>query len=153
MSDASPGAAKSPLTSPEAAVRVARIVWAALLIGVVGFLALAVFLPRASTVEAPPPLLFWVSLGVSVVLLPASFLTREAIWGKARTAAGVAPYAWFTGGMAQQAMCEGASFLGSTVTLISASPWPAAIPALIGLVGLVLGRPATDELDATPPPR
>jgi hypothetical protein len=128
----------------------ARVVWAALVVGVVAFLALSVSytISREGASKELADLLFWVAVGLTGTLVPASWFARAAIHARARGEDGVLPpQAWFTGHVVQWALCEGAAFFGATATLLAVDKWPAAIPAVVGIVGLLYGYPTGSDLD------
>ena len=100
-----------PQLNPRQALIVIRIIWAALLMGVLVFAAVVLFVvpPPAS---APDPLiartLLYVAVAMLCVLVPVGWLIRGFIWRAGRTEDGtVSVGAYNTGNIIQLAMCEG----------------------------------------------
>lgn len=141
-----PGAPASPY-SPEATLRVARIIWIALVLGVAVFGGVVVVAPIEHSRGPSPDLLFWIAVGMAAVMVPISFLLRSVVHGKARTENGVAHGPWLTGNILQWALCEGAAFFGLVVTMMSDALWPALVPPLVALLGMLVGFPAGSDLD------
>jgi hypothetical protein len=132
---------------------VARIVWSMLVLGVVAFLAVALFLTTAGREDdaASGNVLFWVAVGMLAVNLPLSFVLRAMIHRRARGADDrIAPGPWFQGHIVSWALVEGAALFGATVTLLSPDKWPAALVPAVGVAALLAGFPSGSDLEGGP---
>src|SRR5687768_15733105 len=110
--------------TPRQALLTLRIVWFALLAGEAAFFAVvALFiLPQNVITKEPQSVLTWISLGMCVAIIPAMFMIRQSIFGRARGAHGggggsgaIPPGPFATGNIIFWAGCEGVAFFGLVV--------------------------------------
>jgi hypothetical protein len=129
----------------------ARIIWAALVVGVVLFLAVVLFVVPPQSQPDGGNVLLWVAAGLTAVNLPLAWIVRSTIHARARGANDrVAPGVWFTGNLVHWALCEGAAFFGAVVTMLSEERFPALVVPLVALGGLLLGYPTGSDLEEGP---
>jgi hypothetical protein len=121
--------------SPAKVLLTMRIMWAALLIGPILFMAVIIFmiLPNAKRPIHPQPILNWVSFALPAMMIPVAFVIRRLIFSRARTEAGIPPAAYSTGNIVLWASCEGCAFLALVVAMLNASLWPTIIVVAIAL--------------------
>jgi hypothetical protein len=129
---------------PHAVLRTAKIIWSALVAGVLVFGGVVAFLtirPRSVPPHVGDDLsmyLFYVSLGFSILAVPMAIFARGQIFKAGWAGDIVRPMAYFQGSIVAWAMCDGAALAGLVVCLVSQSMWPYAISTAIGLGGLLL---------------
>lgn len=114
-----------------------RIIWLALLLGQLAFMAVVflLILPNASTRRGlqPQPALSWVPFLLLVTVVPAAFFMRRLILRRSTTAAGIRPAAFSTGNIVFWATCEGCAFFGLIAIMINGKLWPTIIAVAIAL--------------------
>lgn len=133
---------------PRAALLTMRIMWAALLLGPMLFMAviILVILPNAKRPIHPQPILNWVSFALPVMMIPAAFIIRRLIFSRSRTDAGIPPAAYSTGNIVLWASCEGCAFFGLVAAMLNASLWPTIIVVAIALSLQALTFPLESNL-------
>ena len=126
-----------PITlPPPKSLAVIRIIWAALLIGPLLFMAVIILivLPNAKRPLHPPPVaLTWAAFAVPAMMIPVAFIVRRMLFTRSRTEAGIPVAAYSTGNIVFWASCEGCAFLGLVVAMLTGSLWPTIIPVAIAL--------------------
>lgn len=124
---------RDPSTSPGVRLMNLRIIWGALLMGQLTFLAVIVLVVwnRQSPAAAPDPrvldLLFYVSVGMLLTMVTTGFLIRSFVYRKGRAFTGtdaVSGGAYASGNIVLWALCEGASFFGLVGAMLNCRPWP-----------------------------
>jgi hypothetical protein len=126
-----------------------RIIWAALLVGQLFFLAIIIFVmwpSNAHTSDARTlTLLFYISVAMLVMSAPIAWFVRGAIYrgGRVRagTDSGVPPQAYVTGNIVFLSMFEGASFVGLVGMFLNGRSWPHLVVPLIAMAIQVLNFP------------
>jgi len=126
--------------TPRRALMTMRIIWLALIMGQLVFLAviILVILPNnRSRAVTPQPLLFWVNAGMLATFVPAAFVVRSIIFRQKETQGGIPVGAYATGNIIFWAACEGVSMFGLVVAVLNGSLWPT-----IAIVAIALGLQA-----------
>ncbi len=139
---------KQSQLSPQRALLVQRIIWTALLMGQLVFLAIICFLLKSGNMTLQPAtghLLFLVSAAMLAAMLPIGWLIRRQII-QAGSDGLVAVSAYSTGNLIFYAMCEGPSFAGLIGILIGGSFWPNLVVPLIAMAVQALHFPAAMNL-------
>ena len=85
----------------------ARIIWAALVFGVVSFFAVVLFVvPTSQTPADGGNVFLWVAIALTATNLTLAWILRSTIHARARGPNDrVAPRAWFTGNLVHWALC------------------------------------------------
>src|SRR4051794_28596393 len=96
-----------------------RIIWAAMLMGEVSFMFIALVLGPKMNSQVDVTLLAQICAGMLLVMVPTAFVIRGVVYRKGTQDGGVSPAAYMTGNIIFWAMCEGVSFFGLVVTLLS----------------------------------
>lgn len=134
--------------SPRQAILVQRVIWAALLVGQLAFLAVIWFLLKSGNVSLQPAtghLLFLVSAAMLAGMLPIAWLIRRAMIRPGSDGL-VSTGAYGTGNIVFYAMCEGPSFAGLIGILLGGVFWPNLIVPLIAMAAQILHFPAALNL-------
>jgi hypothetical protein len=132
-----------------------RIIWAALLMGQLFFLAIIVLViwpsRRATAVIPDVATLFYAAVIMLVMAGPVAWFVRGAIYrsGRARVdavapnvgRAPVPPQAYVTGNIVFLAMFEGASFVGLVCMMLSGRPLPSVVVPAVAMAIQVLNFP------------
>jgi hypothetical protein len=127
---------------------VLRIIWAALWMGEVMFLVVATIVAAAP--DPPQPgttqLLFYLALGMLVVMAPVAYILRLTTYARGRQGDGtIAPGAYATGNIIFWAMFEGVGMFAIVGVLLNGGRGPhlliAAIAIAVHLVNFPTGRP------------
>ncbi len=131
--------------TPAQALLTTRILWAALLAGQLVFLAvIAVMMSQGSLKPVEPQLtmtLFAVALGAIILAIPLGYFLRGQIYKKHWRENIVEPRGYVTGNLVLLALCEGPAMLALVACLLSASFWPALLPALLAMGIQILNFP------------
>ena len=120
-----------------------RIIWGALLMGQIMFL--AVVLTIGPKQEKPDPSMSNVLLYAAVAMLattvPIAFVVRSIIYRKGQTDAGVEAGAYATGNIIFWAMCEGCGFFGLVGGLLNQGRGPHLFVAAVAIALIVVNFP------------
>lgn len=138
------GSDQLPTLSKGAAMRVARIVWAAMLVGQVAFLFVIVALWNSESFLTDPKtgrLLFLVSLVMLIGLVPLAYFIRGQVYKKNWVDRAVTPNGYLTGNVVFLAVCEAVSFTGLVATLLYGEFWPAILPSVGAMVVQAVNLP------------
>ena len=132
--------------TPDAALITIRIIWGAMIMGVLmfGVVVLAGVGSHASTPADPKfiQLLFYIAVGMLCTTVPMGFALRSVIWRQGKDADGrVKPSAYNTGLIIQLAMCEGTAFFALVGTMLNGGRGPHLIVAGIAIAVMVLSFP------------
>lgn len=123
--------------SPSRALMSIRIIWLALLLGQLAFMAVVflVILPNPNIRQNlhPQPALSWIPFVMLVTVVPVAFFMRRMIHRRTATAAGIRPGAYSTGNIVFWAVCEGCAFFGLIAIMLNASIWPVVIAVALAL--------------------
>jgi len=142
-----------------------RIIWAALVLGVVtfgafvGLLVAAGGLPGAGHHAAPADMLTLIAVAMLVMMIPAGLFARNQFYKKNWRANVVTPSGYFTGNLLLLAMLEGVAMFSIVATLIIGAFGWAILPGVIALALLLVnfptGRPMqpAENPYESPPPR
>ena len=148
-----------PNTTRAARLRVLRIIWAALLMGQLMFLAviMLVIWPNDPDREPLPPEqrnVFLIVLGVMLLgMLPASYLIRRSLYGQPTGDGGIAPERYATGNIIFWAMSEGVGLFALVCMLLDRKPWPFLAIALVAMANQAINFPTGGPLEPTGPRR
>jgi hypothetical protein len=123
-----------------------RIIWAALLMGVMTFGVLVVLVlgPQRPPPADPsfPQLLLYIAIAMAVASMSGGFIARMIIWNKGRNEDGVvAPGDYATGNIIFWATCEGPTFFALVGALLNGGRGPHLIVAAITLAVMILSFP------------
>jgi hypothetical protein len=127
-----------------------RIIWAALLMGLLSFAVVVLMMGHEPTVDASMrQLLFYIAIGMAVVLIPAGFVVRRVMYRKGRQDDGsVSPQMYSTGNILFFAFCEGVGMFAITCMMINGGgPGPHAIIAAVAAAVLLLNFPKRAPLE------
>jgi hypothetical protein len=137
-------------------LRVLRIIWFALLLGQVMFLIVATTFAASPDQRDEGLVLFYVAVGMLVVLTPIAFLVRGQIYARGRGPDGrVAGGAYATGNIIFWAMFEGVGMLSIVGALLNGGRGPhlfvTAAALAMHVVNFPTGRPMRGDDDALRP--
>jgi hypothetical protein len=125
-----------------------RMVYGMLLLGQAGFvLVLLIFLlPQHKGPRLPEAEFFWVNIGLIVVVVPAAYLVRRAIFEASRQAGGIPVERYSTGNLLFWAGCEGVTFASLIFVYLTGVLMPGVLIAAVA-VGLQLAtRPRAADV-------
>jgi hypothetical protein len=142
---------QEPTTRMASSLGRLRIIWAALLLGQVSFLAVILFLiytsPAPEFDESLARILSVVEVVMLVTMLPAAFLLRKSIWARGLRPDGhVAPESFATGTIVFLAMLEGTAIFGEVVMLLTRHLLPYGVVPLIAFLVQVVCFPRGEPL-------
>ena len=133
------------LLSPKTALLNVRIVWGALLFGVIAFMFVVIFLLAG---DQQPPLepqtstiMFIVSLVMLATTVPVGYFVRMQVYKRSWQGDVISPAGYTTGNIILLACCEGPAFFALILVLMNGSFWPAIIPAAIAMGIMVINFP------------
>lgn len=145
-------------TTPRQALMQARIVWAAMMLSILGMGAAALFLigggessPTQSEAESGGTILPVIAL---VALLGGTFvgyLLRQQTFKAGWTGNAVKPQAFLTGTILLMAPVEGASVIAVVLAFVEGSVFPSMLLAALGLAVLAINFPTGSAMDETLP--
>lgn len=95
-----------------------RVIWAAMLVGEIMFMFVALFLGQKNTPTVDLNLLQRIVAGMLVVMVPAGYLIRGTVYRGGTRAGVVSPGAYPAGNIVLWAMCEAVAFFGLVVTML-----------------------------------
>ena len=130
--------------TPAVALRVIRIIWAALLMGVLSFFVVVYFVgPNRRPMDAKVlELLLYLAIGMLVVMVSIGFFVRAMTYRNHRDENGaVSPGAYNSGNIIFFACCEGPAFLGLTSWMISGARGPHVMVAVVAVAILLISFP------------
>jgi len=122
---------------------VTRIMWAALVAGVILFAAVALSVaPKSAAVDRSlVSLLFYIALGLLVVEVAFGYVFRYVTYKRHSSERGVAPGAYFTGNLVLFACAEGGAMFGVVIMFLAGDLYPGGIVTLLGLLVLAMNFP------------
>jgi hypothetical protein len=122
-------------TTAAGALATARIIWFAMMMGELIFLAVILFvvLPHRNSPPEPNPILVYANVVLLLTSVPMTFMIRRFIFKKAETDGATPGGAYFTGNVIFWAGCEGACFFALAIVMITGSLWPTILIAAIAL--------------------
>jgi hypothetical protein len=126
---------------------VLRVIWAAMLIGEVTFMFIALIMGPKLTSETDTALLARVAAGMLVVMIPSAFVVRQIMYRGGSNDGVVTIAAYSSGNIIFWAMCEGVSFFGLVVTLLAGKPGLAFAVAVVAMAVQILNFPTGGPLD------
>lgn len=138
--------------SPARAVMVTRIIWFALLMGQAVFLAIAAFqiIPNRHGAVQKQPILVIVNVVMLVTVLPIMFMIRGKIFARSRNKdGGIRATGYANGNIILWAGCEGVSFFGIIIGVITGSLWPTIVIVGISMAMQIATFPW--GMEVTPP--
>jgi hypothetical protein len=122
--------------NPKQALITVRIIWAALLLGQIVFLAVILTIRQKSADRPrPEPMLGYVAIAMALAAVPMAFVLRKASYGRADEQGHIPVSKFVTGNILFLAMLEGASFFGLVVFFLGD---PIGIVASAGLMAVQL---------------
>jgi hypothetical protein len=138
---------------PQRPLMTLRIIWFALLVGPIAFLAameFGIFSIRGT--QQAQPLFFWVDLAMLLTTVPITYGIRYLIFRRASIDGSIPATAFSTGNIIFWAGCEGVAFSGLVFALLNGSLWPTIVVVAIAMGLQVLTFPTGKRLyDPTTP--
>ena len=142
--------------TPEASLRTTRAVWAALLLGQLGFLVAVVVMWNMGRGQGAAPekarLLFYLSL-LMLLSIPVGYVVRSQMYKSGWEGNAVSPKAYFLGNLVLLALCEGVSLAGLVATFMNGSLWPTIVPSAIAMGVQAINFPHGGPMQPTGGPR
>ena len=144
------------MEDPPQALRMARILWAALCMGVVFFGVVIVFLTQSAADEARTSTqgecpFFYVACVIAVVAVIGGLIVRRLIFKSATSEGVVNPQGYMTGNIIAWAACEGAAFAGIIFCLVDGKLMPTILPPVVPFAVLLLLWPTGRAMFSVPP--
>jgi cytochrome bd-type quinol oxidase subunit 2 len=135
----------------EQALRTARLIWLALLIGQLVFLVVVLIVKRpvattSSAGIAPHDLLFYVSIALLVGGVSAGWFLRQKLFATREADGSLAPSKYVTGTIIFLALCEGPALLSLVSVLLAGMMFPYLLPAVVAMVIQGMSYPSGSEL-------
>jgi hypothetical protein len=132
-----------PNQDPRKTLITLRIIWAALLLGQLTYLGVSMFIagtmPQRDASMAQ--ILWYVTIGSLIVILPAAYLLRLTIYSKGRKGDAITPQAYATGNILFWAMCEGIAMLAITTSMLNRHQGAYLMVAMIAFAVQVVNYP------------
>ena len=142
-------------TAPRrSAIMTTRIIWAALLMGQVVFLAVVLTLRQnaeesdAAKTSPISHMLFYTGVFMLIVAVPAAYFLRSTIYRRGGSDRNVTPQAYITGNILFLAICEGVSFVGLIGILLSGTMWPHLAISMVAIAVQSLNFPTGNVMCA-----
>ncbi|MBI1369301.1 MAG: hypothetical protein GC162_11695 [Planctomycetes bacterium] len=138
---------QSNTPSPQQTLLVLRIIWGAMLMGILVFAFAAIALAmnenaaKPAMDEATTNLLFYISIGLVVVLIPLAMFMRGQIHKSGWVGDVVTPSKYAAGNIIAFALCEGPAFFSLIVVLLTHSIVPQIVPGGVAVLFLILMFP------------
>jgi hypothetical protein len=128
-----------------------RIIWFALLMGELMFLAVTTFviLPHHGPPQ-PQPILVWSSIFMLLSIVPVTFTIRAATFRRSAINGAVPAGPFVVGNIIFWAGCEGVCFFATVVAVVTGTLWPTIIVAVIALALQALTFPVAERLYVPP---
>jgi hypothetical protein len=130
--------------SPQQALMTIRIIWAALILGQLGFAGVTgVIISQPNAHAAPPvPILPVICFLMLATVIPITFIVRTLMLRAARAAYGMVPPARYaSASLVFWAGCEGVSFFGLITALVNRTFWPSIVVVAVALACQALMMP------------
>ncbi|HEX7009144.1 MAG TPA: hypothetical protein VF184_04125 [Phycisphaeraceae bacterium] len=144
----------SALLTPQQALLILRIIWAAMLAGegiflavIIGLLSASQFVPNDSL----HPLLAYIALGLLAVAVPAGYFARMQTYKANWREHAVAPLGYMRGNIMLLAMLEGAAMFSLVAVLLTGRYVPEAIGAFVAMAVQVVNFPTGKPMRPAPP--
>lgn len=135
--------------TPQSPLTIARILWAAMLLGELAFLVVILVLQRSQDLPTSPEtgqLLFYISAAQLLTIVPVGFVIRNSIFQKARTRGLIAPAQYLTGNVVLWALCEATAFVGLLSVMLSANLLPNLFVPALAMLTQLLTFPTGEQL-------
>ena len=137
---------------PAKAFLMIRIIWGALLLGQFAFLAVeSIILSQPGQQPAPPidaNILFVINIGMLVTIVPVMFMVRMKTFSRNRVNGVIPPAAYGTGNIIFWAGCEGVSFFGLVVAMLTRSFWPTILCVIAAMALQIVTFPRLSDIQA-----
>ena len=129
--------------TPRQRLMVLRIIWGAMLMGLLVFLIVVLTVGRNMPPLDPKTsqLFLYIAVAMLAALVPTAFVVRAAIYRKDTSDAGVAPAAYATGNIVFWAMCEGVAFFGLVSGMLNGGRGPHLFVAAVAIAAIVVNFP------------
>lgn len=127
-------------------LRNARVLWTALLLGEIAFAAVVAALTTGMLGDAPAadpdlaPIMTGVGLLMLVTVVPIAYFIRGQVYKRHWRDHAVAPQGYFTGNLLLWAACEGVTFFGLVVVLVTGS-WSPLLMAVVAMTVQIVNYP------------
>jgi len=138
------------------ALQVVRVIWAALLMGQIGFLCAIVVLWNAN-VSLPTlsddvlRLLLIVDFGLPIFVVPVGYFLRSQTYKKHWQGPAVTLRGYLMGNLVLLALCEAVAIFGLVVTLMMKTLWPAVIPSVLAMAVQIINFPNGQAMQPSDP--
>ncbi|MEX0774900.1 MAG: hypothetical protein WD042_04195 [Phycisphaeraceae bacterium] len=121
-----------------------RIIWLAMLMGEVGFMAVIAVLIGNQSVQAEAELarlMLLISTGMLLTLVPLGYFIRSQIYKRHWVGDAVTAQGYVTGNIVLLALCEASAFAGLLGCMFGGSFWPGAVPVVLAMIVQVINYP------------
>jgi drug/metabolite transporter (DMT)-like permease len=134
--------------NPAQRLMVLRIIWGALLTGLLVFFGVVIVIGPSRPKPDPQlaNLLLYVAVAMLAAEAPVAFLVRSLVYRKGHTEAGVSPEAYATGNIIFWAMFEGVGFFALVAGLQNQGRGPHLVVAAIAIAMIVVNFPTGGPL-------
>lgn len=116
---------------------VTRAIWAVFMAGQIAFLFVIIALSSTSNPPSTSPenirLLFYISIGAALVMIPAGYMARSQAYKSSWRGSAILPRGYLRGNLLLFAFCEAVAMLGLVATLLNGKFMPTIIPTAIAL--------------------
>src|SRR5207237_600418 len=127
---------------------VIRIIWLAMMMGELIFLAviLLVILPHRGEAAQPNAILVYANVILLLTSVPITFIIRRSIFARSGVNGGIPAGPYLTGNIIFWAGCEGVCFFALVIAIITGALWPTILIAAIALSLQAITFPVGDRL-------
>jgi uncharacterized integral membrane protein len=143
------------LQTPEKALATLRILWAAMVMGVVIFTVVATVAgplqPSSGPQDALPSLLFYISLVMMATGVAMGIFLRGQIYKRGWEGLAVKPGAYFSGTLIALALIEGPALFGGVSLMLADRIFPYIISPLLGIALMLLCFPTGKPMQPRQP--
>ena len=130
---------------PKAALLNLRIIWAGMMLGLIGFMFVVIFiLSTGGPARGNPqmaPVLFAIAVAMLVTTVPIGYFVRMQVYKRSWRGEVISTGGYTTGNIILFACCEGPAFFALILVLMNRSFWPEIIPAAIAMAIMVINFP------------
>ena len=132
-----------PQQDPRKVLITLRIIWAALLLGQLTYLGVSLFVAGSMQQQeaSSAQVLWYVTIGGLIVLLPTAYMLRLTVYSRGRKDDAITPQAYATGNILFWAMCEGVAMLAITTSMLNRHQGAYLMVAMIAFAVQVVNYP------------
>jgi hypothetical protein len=142
--------------TPRQALLTTRIVWAAMLAGLLVFLIVVAVMvsqnagPAAGGGDPIGLTVFYVALAALFVAVPVGYILRSQTYKRHWQDEIVTPSGYFIGNLMLWALLEGVAFLGLVATMLHGDFFPTILPTIAGMALMVINFPTGAPMEPDP---